>query len=135
MRERFLDSCDDRLALYLRERSPTDLDEVVSLADHYLDARFNKGIRNREANGDKSTFYDSHSRPCRSDSRVSEGVHSELKPPARSRVSKPQSGEERVCYKCGLPGHIRRDCKQKSVAEIRQHSSHDSAAICELVSD
>ena len=48
VKERFLDSCDDRLALYLRERSPTDLDEVVSLADHYLDARFNnKGTRNR----------------------------------------------------------------------------------------
>ena len=79
VRERFVDSCDDRLALYLRERSPTDLDEVVSLADHYLNARFNKGIHNREANGDKRTFYDRNSRPYRNDSRVSKGVHSELK--------------------------------------------------------
>lgn len=42
MRERFLDSCEDRLALYLRERSPGSLDEVISLADHYLDARSSK---------------------------------------------------------------------------------------------
>ena len=43
VRERFLDSCDDRLALYLRERSVKGLDEVVTLADHYIDARMTRG--------------------------------------------------------------------------------------------
>ena len=51
-----------------------------------------------EVTGEKGTICDRNSRSDRSDSRVSQGVHSELKPPARPRVSKPQYGEERVCY-------------------------------------
>ena len=40
-----------------------------------------------------------------------------------------------MCYKCGLPSHIKCDCKQRTAAEARQLSKHDSAAVCELISD
>jgi len=44
VRERFLDSCDDKLALYLRERFVKSLDEVVTLADHYVDAHVTRTV-------------------------------------------------------------------------------------------
>jgi len=46
-REQFLSVCDEHLAIYLRERSPKELSDVVKLADTYLDARVQRDVRDR----------------------------------------------------------------------------------------
>ena len=134
VRERFLDSCDDRLALYLRERSPNDLDEVVSLADHYLDARSNKPVRGKDVDLGKKPYYNKHKTHYGNDSG-SENTAKSSNPFTSRRMDKSRVSEDKVCYNCGLPGHIRRDCKQKAAPEVKRHSGHDSAAVCELVND
>ena len=115
VRERFLDSCDDRLALYLRERSPTELDEVVSLADHYLDARSNKPVRGKDADLGKKPYYGKDKTYCSNDTAAGSTIKN-WNPHTSRRMDKPRV-EDKVCYNCGLSGHIRRDCKQKAAPE------------------
>lgn len=134
VRERFLDSCDERLSLYLRERSPKDLDEVVSLADHYIDARANKLIpakSNFNAFGRKQTSGKPYT-PSPNTSNSSSDSARAADNTSHNRLSKVPYGEERVCYNCGQPGHIRRFCKRKSGTDVMR-GGHDSAAACEVV--
>jgi len=125
VRERFLESCDDRLALYLRERASSKLDEVVSLADHYIEARSGKRTGIKDVVGDRKSTAGGLNRAHFNSGNIPKETASVI----AGLASKRQAGEERVCYKCGKPGHIRRDCR-KSVVEAR----HDSAAGCELLS-
>jgi len=125
VRERFLESCDDRLALYLRESASSKLDEVVSLADHYIKARSGKRTGIKDVIGDWKSTAGGLNRAHFN----SENIHKETASVVAGLASNRQAGEERVCYKCGKPGHIRRDCR-KTVVEARR----DSAAGCELLS-
>jgi len=47
VKEQFLAVSEDSLSLYLRERSPKGLDELVNLADLYLEARVHRGPEKR----------------------------------------------------------------------------------------
>ena len=48
VREQFLAVCDEHLAIYLRERDPKKISDMVKLADTYLDARLHRNGKDKK---------------------------------------------------------------------------------------
>ena len=105
--EQFLYASNDHLALYLRVRSSRGLANLVELADLYLDAQLHRPRSFKER---------------KSAQPYPKGHNSARPDRPQLDARQPDSGSdrrgghllsERVCYSCGQPGHIRKDCKQK----------------------
>jgi len=112
VREQFLHVSEDHLALYLRERSSRGLSKLVELADLYLDAQLHRPKLFKNGKSVQSCpkgHNDARLDRPQLDARQSDGV-------SDRRGGHLQS--ERVCYSCGQPGHIRKDCKRKQQVQV-----------------
>ena len=128
VKEQFLTVSEAALTLYLRERSPKGLNELVNLADLYLEARINPERRKDKVHSDSRFRRVQPANMVASDGgRQNEG-------PRTNRESRSAEGkEERVCYHCGKLGHIKRFCPQLK-SEKRNNSRVDMASSCQVVS-
>jgi len=109
------------------------LDQVVALADHYIDARMIKTGGKEHTDKSQRKFRQPSYGNSSSSAQKNE-VWTETKSDNIKRGNKPMNTEERVCYNCGLPGHIRRNCKQRATGTGRG-GHHESAAAGALVSN
>ena len=87
VKEQFIDSCPEELAIHLRERAPESLDEIAKIADQYLEAH-GKGL-----------------------------FSSGRKQPDKTSVEKvaPTDGRQIQYYKCNGRGHKAINCPSTSV--------------------
>jgi len=130
VKEQFLTVSEAPLTLYLRERSPKDLNELVNLADLYLEARINPGRGNRDKISSDSKF----KKVQPGNMVASDGGRQREKFITNRESRLADSKEGRVCYYCGKPDHIKRFCPQLK-AEKRSGSQVDTASSCQVVSD
>ena len=95
LRDQFIQTCSQDLALFLKERTPKSLDETRRLAEQYI-----------EAHGGSISGRREHKRQV---PQVFKGAT-----PLKMPVKQPQSyisREEKVCFICNRKGHIARECK------------------------
>jgi len=130
IREQFLHVSEDHLALYLRERSSRGLAKLVELADLYLDAQLPQLHRPKSFKDRKLVQScpkgHNNARPDRPQQEARES----------DNVSDRRGGHlqsERVCYSCGQPGHIRKDCKRKP-ARSGSSNRTNFASSCRVLS-
>ena len=83
VKEQFTDSCPKDLAIHVRERAPSDLEELAKIAEQYLIA---------------------HGK------HLAQGQDNKQKKKNSGQASEKSSLEEKRCYSCGELGHIKTKC-------------------------
>ena len=101
--------CSKELVLYLKERQPKDIAELVKLADTYVEAHRYR-LDKKPANVNRNVSF----RPNQSPGQFSSQQQSQKSSPtAGNRFGKPPSTDPRSCYGCGKTGHLARDCPRR----------------------
>ncbi|XP_041372853.1 uncharacterized protein LOC121386121 [Gigantopelta aegis] len=102
MRDQFVQICNRELALFLKERTPTTIDEMAVLADQFREARFTRAVNLTKGLG----IQFSQNIPERK-SKEGNGT---------TKISKPNvsgSFSNKRCFRYGKLGHIATHCYQK----------------------
>ena len=120
-RDRFLDSSEEKLALYLRERKFATLDELVTAADNYLEAHRSSAVSGPTK--DKSKSYNA---PQQQNIKPAASVDKQTS--AHTPDTNKRTNDDRVCYNCGGFGHISRNCPSR-----RKDKDVNKAAACVVV--
>ncbi|MCG7875094.1 MAG: RNase H-like domain-containing protein [Candidatus Thiodiazotropha endolucinida] len=105
MRDQLLHMCNKDLTLYLKERVPSSLQEMATLADQFKEARLASAVSLTYPSGSKSLRNNSKSRQV------------ENKPFDQGKKQELSSGfhkKERRCFKCGSSSHIIINCPAKN---------------------
>ena len=103
LREQFINTIGVPLALYLKERGPSNIDAMTDLAEKYVEAH--RG----------SFSHSSNKRPARpqpTNQRLPASDNNKWFPQKSNRTP-PTQRETRSCYKCHRTGHVARDCRSK----------------------
>ena len=128
VKEQFLAVSEDGLTLYLRERSPKELNELVNLADLYLEARVHRSAGVKLKKTDEKSF----KKPYYSPADVADKPQKQFQA-ARERSSRNSDQTvERVCYQCGKHGHLRRNCPSRQSSSGNRNRL-DAVTSCEVV--
>ena len=93
IREQFVNTCSAEMALFLRERVPKNISEMVKLAEHYLEAH---GMSLQE---------------CQKQTKKPSGHHQKSKDSSKTKPKETDKHESR-CYVCHKQGHLAKDCRQ-----------------------
>ena len=119
LRDQFLHVCNRDLSLFLKERIPTSVNEMATLADQFREARFVSASSLTKVN-----------QPA-------------LKPPSGSGFKGKQEEQraqgkgsfvpksERRCYKCNQLGHIAPECKGKKISAAVTEQSDENLYVCD----
>ncbi|XP_022088287.1 uncharacterized protein LOC110977995 [Acanthaster planci] len=91
--------CGKDLSIFLKERQPKDLKELVRIADRYVEAHRSKPDRKSPIFGNNKTRPNQH--PNQSQPQV--------QPKSSDKLTRSWR-DSRTCHKCGKVGHIARDC-------------------------
>ena len=118
VREQFTNACSKELSVYLNERSPKTLDELVTWADQYLIAHNKKlsSSQSRQEDVKNGSRGGNSERPCSAVQCFRCGSEGHLATECVSRMADGRRREgERYetrfsCQKCGGYGHEARDC-------------------------
>ena len=130
--EQLINACGNNLVVFLKERKPKTSDDIVELAEKYIDAHGQSGAYSKGSRDTKIA----PSRPqasSHSDSRFA-GVqcrkchkfgHIERFCKSAKAVSAVQLGSRPTCNYCGLNNHTEEKCwkKQRKLGEIKQKCS------------
>jgi len=129
IREQYLSVCSPELALFLKERAITDLEELGKLAEQYSEAHneavtFKKNssegrfMKPREVTHNVKKCY-----KCGSNSHLMKDCRSVTRE-TRPQATSPQN--QRSCFICGKTGHIARNCFQRSKAAAMESDEPDA---------
>ncbi|XP_060603795.1 uncharacterized protein LOC132756686 [Ruditapes philippinarum] len=137
IKEQFIEGCSTDLAVFLKERVPTSIEELTRLAEQYIEAH--KGASSVFGRGTpvpKQGQMGKRSIPETS-SRVTENRNSPVKTCficnkaghlARDCRQNNRSQAPKVCFICNKTGHIAKDCRQTKSEGVR--SDRKVAAVC-----
>ena len=123
VKEQFLTVSEEHLTLYLRERDPKQLDDMIKLADMYLDARIHRDrniSKKFKDNSNRIPFSSESERPARKTTEDKQ---------VQNKAEVNGDKTQRVCYLCHQPGHVRKNCR------LNQRSSRGSTDVVAACSD
>ena len=100
VREQFLSISKEKLTLYLRERNPKELSEIVQLAEMYLDARLQQNVTKDRK------FKDSGYKKAQRG--VEHGTNRQMVERTQDNAADSRRESVKVCYQCKQHGHISR---------------------------
>ena len=109
IREQFVNTCSVEMALFIRERVPKNISEMVKLAEQYLEAH-GMSLQERQ----KST-------------KKPSGHHQKSKDPCKTEQKKTDKNEGR-CYICHKKGHLAKDCRQAKNHQQRKPTQKAASA-------
>ncbi|XP_069140237.1 uncharacterized protein [Argopecten irradians] len=104
IRDQFIYCCGRELALFLKERIPSSLQEMARLADQFADAR---GSRNNLMTSRTNKH---------GDVKPQQNSSAHITDNLRGKATVPQ--KERKCYSCGKPGHLSFECRNKKSSSV-----------------
>ncbi|MGW8288995.1 MAG: hypothetical protein ACWGNP_01865, partial [Candidatus Bathyarchaeia archaeon] len=131
IQEQYLNICPKDLALFLRERTPTSITEVGTLAERYLEAHATKPLSGIDPKPMSIRGLQSEQRRChicRSLSHLKNNCprriqHPSMSTPSNSSQSKPVPN----CFICGERGHFAKNCYSSTkLAAVETTESQDS---------
>ena len=125
VRNRFLDSCDEMLASYLRERNFSSLDEMATAADNFIEAR--KNATSSQLFKDESRQL--NSQPQQEFKSVA-SVEKQTSASAHKQSDSKQNNDERVY--CNYGGFR---CISKNCPSCREPRGDNVTAACTTASD
>ena len=112
LREQFITQCDTELCVFLRERSPKTFEDMVTLAETYIQAHGNSMVKPRP-----------NVKPRPPQPKPTPAPASD----ASGKSAEPTEGL--TCYYCKKEGHLKRDCRRlKAVREKYGDRSQNSSA-------
>ena len=116
IREQYLSVCPQDLALFLKERMPTDIAELAKLAEQYYEAHTEITVGKRHTDGKFVKGRDA-AEPvkkcfkCGSTTHLLKNCKQVTEEPRKSPVR--PSTSQRSCFICGKVGHLARNCFQR----------------------
>ena len=115
MREQLTNSCPKDVSVFLKERSPKDLEELAKLAEQYLNAHGKKLSSKAPVTKQdvKTSLPRTHKDAMRCYVCDSRG-HRAVECPSKASTSRNEPfghGRRSYCFKCGTMGHEAYECK------------------------
>ncbi|XP_052673702.1 uncharacterized protein LOC128155864 [Crassostrea angulata] len=107
LREQFLLCCSKELALFLKERIPTSIQDMARYADQFAEAR-----TVTSSSLTQKPFFDRRQQ-------------SDRQPPYKDSVQQNQSGNAVKCYECGRQGHKAFNCNFRKSPNNRPFNSSE----------
>lgn len=110
VKEQIINSCSKELVIFIKERKPKTVDEMIEVAENYITAHGTTGAFSKAPSVLQA-------RPPRDTN------HSPPKP----RIE--QHGKQIICLRCAKPGHIARECRSQK-PQISMISSDIRCSYC-----
>ena len=115
MREQFTNSCPKDVSVFLKERSPKDLEELAKLAEQHLNTHGNKlstkaPVTKQDMNTSLPRTHKNAMRCYVCDGRG----HRAVECPSKASTSRDEpfgGGRRSYCFKCGATEHEAHECK------------------------
>lgn len=120
LREQIIAICGKDLAMYLKERKPSTVQNMALLADRYVEAH-------RRLEGEKT------SRRFTSDNARVKPLEQNAKPGASRVEYNRRTPDTRTCFVCGGRGHIARNCRHNF--QCKNRTSRPQASCVEIEAD
>ena len=109
IREQFVNTCSAEMALFLRERVPKNISEMVKLAEQYLEAH-GMSLQERQKQTKKPS-----------------GHHQKSKDPSKTEQKETDKNEGR-CYVCHKQEHLAKDCRQAKSQQQKKPTQKAASA-------
>jgi len=136
VREQYLSVCPPDLALFLKERATTDIDELAKLAEQYSEAHHENATL-RKSSVDHNLRTKDVTSPSKRCHRCGSTTHlikdCKTKAPETKTSPKRPLGGPKTCFVCGKLGHLAKNCFRRINAAAMQPSmpSHSNLHLTE----
>ncbi|XP_064478117.1 uncharacterized protein LOC135391692 [Ornithodoros turicata] len=139
IRERFLERCDPKLALFIKERKPKSRKDLSKLADQFMNAqgRTNLGKETSESGVPVKQASPVSGKTGADGKGASPGVAQRQRclicnrlghKASNCRTNVPRGASDIICYRCGRRGHKSSECRSANTA--KKDGTENSVSTC-----